>query len=88
MNTTHKTNKANARTMFRRLAGGATLAVAPMLIVLGTAAASHADTVITQTDNGSISAPAKQGPMRNQDIVRTYLPHTSLSHALKRNYPY
>ena len=55
MNTTNKTDKANARTMFRRLAGGATLAVAPMLIVLGTAAAGHAETVITQTDNGSIS---------------------------------
>ena len=88
MNATHNTDKTNARTMFRRIAAGATLAVAPMLIALGTAAASHAETVTTHTDNGSISAPAQQGPMRNQDITRTYLPHTSMSHHMKRNYQY
>ena len=43
MNTPHNTEKSNARTMFRRLAAGATLAVAPMLIALGAATASHAD---------------------------------------------
>jgi hypothetical protein len=74
--------------MLRRLAAGATLAVAPMLIALGAATVSHADTGITATENGSISAPAQQGTMRNQDIIRDYLPHTSLSHHQKRYYSY
>ena len=85
---TYTTDKTNARTMFRRVAAGATLAVAPLLIALGTAAASHADTGAGQAGNGSISAPAHHGTERNQDIVRGYLPHTSLSHHMKRDYQY
>jgi hypothetical protein len=54
MSTTYNTDKTTARTMFRRMAAGATLAVAPMLIALGAATVSHADTGITGGDNGSI----------------------------------
>ena len=88
MSTSHHTEKAIARSMFRRLAIGSALAVTPMLIALGAATASHADTGITQTGNDSISAPTQQGTMRNQDIVRGYLPYTSLSHHQKRDYAY
>ncbi len=42
MNATQNTEISNARTMFRRLAAGVTLAVAPMLIAVGTATVSHA----------------------------------------------
>jgi len=44
-------------TIARRIAAGATLAIAPAVIVLGTATAGHADTAAA--DNGpSVSAPS------------------------------
>jgi len=64
------TNTA-ARTILRRIAAGAVLTAAPLLIGLGAATASTV-----------------QGPQRNQDIVRTYLPHTSLSHHQRHAYQY
>lgn len=85
---TYTTPKTTARTIFRRVAAGAALAVAPALIALGTAAAGHADTGSTSGDNPSVSVPTAPVVQRNQDIVRGYLPHTSLSHHMKRDYQY
>ena len=44
-----------------------------MIIALGAATVSHADTGITQTGHGSPSAPAPHRPERNQDRMRSYL---------------
>ncbi len=72
----------------RRLAAGAALAVAPALIALGAATASHADSGITNGGDNTVSSPVQHGPQRNQDIMRKYLPHTSISHPHKRHYQY
>lgn len=77
-----------ARTIFRRAAAAATLAVAPLLIALGASAVSHADTGSTDTSVLSTVVSTQQGPQRNQDIVGTYLPHTSLSHHQRHAYQY
>ncbi|MET0704125.1 MAG: hypothetical protein ABWY93_31140 [Mycobacterium sp.] len=45
------------RTIARRITAGAALLIAPVLIALGTASASHADTATT-TASSSISHPA------------------------------
>ena len=48
-------------TIARRIAAGATLAIAPAVIVLGTATAGHADTAAA-ANGPSVSAPSHSAP--------------------------
>lgn len=67
---------------FRRIAAAATLTAAPLLFAVGTATISHAHTGTTTV------VSTQQGPQRNQDIARSHLPHTSLSHHQRHAYQY
>jgi len=80
MNTNTNTGK-----LLRRAAASLVLTAAPMLIALGAATVSHAEGG-TAAPASSASTPAV--PHTNQDIARSYGPHTSLSHHMRHPYQY
>ncbi len=62
-----------------RIAAGAALLAAPIMIALGTAAVGHADTVITNTGpSSSISRPVQHPAFPHQSNVPQ--PGTSIHH--------
>jgi hypothetical protein len=52
----------------KRIAAGTALAAAPVLVALGAATASHADTTVNRTNGPSISQPSPHTLFPTQDF--------------------